>query len=96
MDDMEICKTLTLTRDQLYEIEDCMAIVRTRYERDRKGWTRLSFEKNPDGTPRFKHAESNAEYLDMKISRINEIIKVLDGHKSGGNIEGIIFVTSRK
>lgn len=77
MNDKIITKTLTLTLEQLFEIEDCMIIAKERCKREREVWAKASLEKNPDGTPTYKNAKSNAEYFDEKISKINEIMKML-------------------
>lgn len=77
MNDKIITKTLTLTLEQLCEIEDCMIIAKVQRESDRKVFAELSLEKNPDGTPTYKRAVGNVEYLDKKISKINEIMKML-------------------
>lgn len=52
------------------------------YERSRESWAKLSLERNPDGTPKYKNAERNVEYLDKKISEFKEIRRVLDGDVS--------------
>lgn len=77
MDGKKIYKTLTLTLEQLSEIEICMGIRQIRYEQQRELWARAALEKNPDGTPRCKNAARNIEYIDKEISKIKEIVKLL-------------------
>lgn len=73
--------SVTLTIEQQCEVYSCVLQVQMQYERSRESWAKLSLERNPDGTPKYKNAERNVEYLDKKISEFKEIRRVLDGYK---------------
>ena len=70
---------VTLTIWQLVEVTTIMQLAKMQCERERESWAKLSLEKDPDGTPKFKNAVRNVECLDKKISEIEEIIRLLDG-----------------
>ncbi len=72
-------KSVTLTIGQLSEVSDCIRMAQMRCKHERDFWMRLSLEKGSDGTPKYKNAQRNIEYLDEKISEFKEIRRVLDG-----------------
>ena len=43
-----------------------------------EGWERLSKETKPDGTPKYKNAAGNAEYMRNLENRLDAIIKKLE------------------
>lgn len=57
----------------------CYILMTTQYrEREREAWEELAKEMNEDGTPKFKHAESNAEYYAKLEKELTEIKEILD------------------
>lgn len=70
-------KTVELTKDQLNTIV-CYILMTTQHRKsEREAWEKLAQEKNEDGTPAFKNAQSNAEYyaeLETKLTTIKEIL----------------------
>ena len=70
-------RAVTLTNEQWNKLT-CYILMTTQYrKREREAWEALSKELDDDGTPRFKHAASNAQYyaeLDADLEKIKEII----------------------
>ncbi len=79
MDNSEKKISVTMTIEQWCEVYSCVLQEQKQYERNREAWARLSLEKNPDGTPTYKNAKRNVECLDMKISELKELRRVLNG-----------------
>ena len=70
-------KTVELTKDQLNTLV-CYILMTTQHRKgEREAWEKLAQEKNEDGSPTFKNAQSNAEYyaeLETKLTTIKEIL----------------------
>ncbi len=67
-----------LTQEQVNTLV-CYILTTTRHrEKEREAWEELSKEMNEDGTPKFKHAKSNAEYYADLEEKLTEIRNVLD------------------
>lgn len=71
-------KTVTMTNAQWNRLV-CYLLTSTQYrEGERDAWAKLAEEKNPDGTPVFKHAASNAEYWKEVCDDIERIKEIID------------------
>lgn len=67
-----------LTQEQVNTLV-CYILTTTRHrEKEREAWEELAKEMNEDGTPKFKHAESNAEYYAKLEEKLTEIKIILD------------------
>jgi hypothetical protein len=72
-------RTVTLTNDQWSRLV-CYLRMSTMYrEGERDAWMDLAQEKNPDGTPKFKNAASNAAYWQEIIGDLDAMLPKLDG-----------------
>ena len=70
-------KTVKLTDDQLNKLEMYLLMSTQHRKSAREAWESLSKEKDADGNPVFKNAESNASwYAELEIT-IEEILKAL-------------------
>lgn len=66
-------KTVTLTREEWCKLTTYI-LMTTQYRKgELEAWERLSQEKEEDGTPTFKNAESNAEFWRGMIEMIEAI-----------------------
>ena len=69
-------KSITMTNAQWHRLVFYI-LTSTKYrEGERDAWAKLAEEKNPDGSPVFKHAASNAEYW-QEVCEELEIIKAI-------------------
>lgn len=70
-------RSVTLTNEQ-WNTLTCYILMTTQHRKgEREAWEALSKELKDDGTPRFEHAASNAQYyaeLDAELEKIKEII----------------------
>lgn len=67
-----------LTQEQVNTLV-CYILMTTQHrEREREAWEELAKEMNEDGTPKFKHAKSNAEYYAKLEKELTEIKIILD------------------
>lgn len=72
-------RTVTLTNADWSRLV-CYLHMSTKYrERERDAWQDLAQEKNPDGTPKFEKAASNAAYWQEVIDDLERIKTKLDG-----------------
>ncbi len=71
-------RTVELTSDQLNTLV-CYILMTTQHRKgEREAWQSLAKEKNEDGTPVFKNAQSNAEYYEELETNLDEIKEILD------------------
>ena len=67
-----------LTKEQANTLV-CYILMTTQHRtREREAWEKLAKEMNEDGTPKFKHAESNAKYYAKLEEELTEIKEILD------------------
>lgn len=72
-------RSVTLTNDQWSRLV-CYIHLSTKYrEGERDAWQNLAEEKNPDGTPVFKSAASNAAYWQETVDDLAAMLPKLDG-----------------
>ena len=72
-------RTVTLTNDQWSRLV-CYLLQTTKHrEGERDAWLSLAEEKNPDGTPKFEKADSNAAYWQEVIDDLAAMLPKLDG-----------------
>lgn len=71
-------KTVTLTNAEWSTLTTYLLMSTRHRERELEAWEKLSKEKNPDGTPRFENAESNAEYWREMIAKLEQIRLKID------------------
>ena len=70
--------SVNLTEDQCHVLISYI-LMTTQHRKDlRDTWEELSKERNEDGTPKFKHAASNAEYYDELEQKLDEIRRTID------------------
>ena len=71
-------KIIELTEDQC-NLLVCYLIMTTNHRKgEREAWEKLAKETNEDGTPTFKHAQSNAQYWEELDYRLEEIRYIID------------------
>jgi hypothetical protein len=72
------CRTVTLTNDEWSTLTTYL-LMSTKYRTgERDAWRKLAAEVQPDGTPRFQNAASNAEYWDEAIATLDRIGTAID------------------
>ena len=72
-------RSVTLTNEQWNKLV-CYIHLSTKYrEGEQKAWEDLAKETNPDGSPLFKFAASNAEYWKEISEFLEQIESKLDG-----------------
>lgn len=69
---------ITLTNDQRITLRLYLLMTKNYRGEEREAWEKLATEQNEDGTPKFQHAKSNAEFWADMDKEINEIIEALD------------------
>lgn len=72
-------RTVTLTNDQWSRLVCYLHMTTKHREGERDTWLSLAEERNPDGTPKFKNAASNAEYWQEVIDSLDAMLPKLDG-----------------
>lgn len=72
-------RTVTLTNDDWNRLVVYLHMSTKHREGERDTWQKLAQEKNPDGTPVFKSAASNAEYWAELCKDLDRMIPKLDG-----------------
>lgn len=72
-------RTVTLTNDQWSRLVCYIHLTTKHREGERDAWQNLAEEKNPDGTPVFKSAASNAAYWQETIDDLERMLPKLDG-----------------
>lgn len=71
-------RTITLTHEQANLLE-CYILMTTNYRKDEaEAWAELAKEKNEDGTPRFKNADSNSKYWHDLSNNLEEIRNIIE------------------
>lgn len=76
---MEDTKTIELTYEEISTIS-CYILMTTKYrEGEAEAWERLAAEKNPDGSPKFKNAKSNARFWREETEKLIAIKNKLEG-----------------
>lgn len=72
-------RTVTLTNEQ-WSTLTCYLLMTTQHRKgEREAWEALAKETNADGTPKFKHASSNASYYAELEKKLEVIKKAIDG-----------------
>lgn len=72
-------KTITLTYDEV-SILSCYIRMTTKYrEGEAEAWDRLATETEPDGSPKFPKAKSNAQFWRDMEEQLNIIRGKLEG-----------------
>lgn len=72
-------KTITLTYDEV-SILSCYILMTTKYrEGEAEAWDRLATETEPDGSPKFPKAKSNAQFWRDMEEQLNIIRGKLEG-----------------
>ena len=75
---MNDTKAVTLTNEQ-WNLLSCYIIMTTNHRKgEANAWRELSQELKEDGTPRFTHAASNAQYYEELEDRLTEIRHIID------------------
>lgn len=72
-------KTITLTEDQLTDLETYILMTTGYRKRERETWKELGEERSEDGKPRFPNAESNSRFWEEMDASLNEIAKIIHG-----------------
>ena len=70
-------RTITLTNAEWNKLTTYLIMSANYREREAEAWEKLSTETKDDGTPKFEHAKSNAEFwkdMDAKLKQIREKI----------------------
>ncbi len=72
------CRNITLTAEDA-NLLVCYILMTTQYRRGEvDAWAKLAEEKNEDGTPVFKNAQSNSEWWEKACARLESIKKIID------------------
>ena len=75
----ETPRTVTLTNKQWSRLTTFL-LMSTEYQKgEAEAWARLATEKNEDGSPVFKNAESNARFQEETNAMLDEIRTIIDG-----------------
>lgn len=75
-------RAVTLTNNEWSKLTTYIIMSANFRKREAESWEKLSTEKKDDGTPRFQHAASNAEYwreMDAMLEQISRKIDGIDG-----------------
>ena len=71
-------KTITLTEEQLIDLETYILMTTGYRKREIGTWEKLAEERTEDGQPRFPKAEDNVRFLKEMDARLNEIVAAID------------------
>lgn len=71
--------TITLTEKQLEKLKSYLNMQKQTRTREQNSWEENAKEKNPDGTPKYKHAEGNAKWWAETNAVLDEVVEVLNG-----------------
>lgn len=71
-------KAVTMTREQWNTLTTYLLMSTQHREGEAKAWAELSKEKKEDGSPKYKHAASNAEHWREIVADIEKIRKKID------------------
>lgn len=72
-------KAITLTEEQLTDLETYILMTTDYRKRERETWKKLGEERSEEGKPRFPNAESNSLFWEEMDARLNEIAKIIHG-----------------
>lgn len=72
-------KTITLTHEQAVTLTSFLLMTTNYRKGERETWEKLATEREPDGTPSFKHAADNARFWAEMEQEIETIRKIIDG-----------------
>lgn len=72
-------KAITLTDEQLTDLETYILMTTGYRKREREAWKKLEEERSEDGKPRFPKAESNSRFWEEMDASLNEIAKIIHG-----------------
>ena len=70
---------MTMTNREWSKLTTYIIMSANYRKREAEAWEKLSTERNDDGTPRFQHAASNAEFWRKMDARLEEIRRKIDG-----------------
>jgi len=71
--------TITLTEKQLEKLKRYLDRQKQTRIREQNVWEESAKERNPDGTPKYKHAEDNAKWWAETNAILDEVAEVLNG-----------------
>ncbi len=71
-------RIITLTHEQAVRLTSYLLMTTNYRKGEREAWERLATEKEPDGTPSFKNASSNAMFWAEMERDLEEIRKIID------------------
>ena len=69
--------TVTFTKEQAEKLKRYLDMQKQVRIREQNIWEESAKEKNPDGTPKYKHAEGNAQWWQETNAILDEVAKVL-------------------
>jgi hypothetical protein len=72
-------KTVTLTKGQWSSLTMYLNMSARYREEEKESWEKLAAEKDENGNPKFKHADSNAKFWGDMIETLQEVKKGIDG-----------------
>ena len=70
--------TVTLTEKQIDKLKCYLNMQKQTRIREQNSWKESAKEKNPDGTPKYKHAEGNAKWWAETNAVLDEVVEVLN------------------
>ena len=70
--------TVTLTEKQIDKLKCYLNMQKQTRIREQNSWAESAKEKNPDGTPKYKHAENNAQWWQETNAALDEVVEVLN------------------
>ena len=71
--------TVTFTKEQAEKLKRYLDMQKQVRIREQNSWEESAKEKNPDGTPKYKHAEGNAKWWAETNAILDEVAEVLNG-----------------
>jgi hypothetical protein len=72
-------KTVTLTKGEWNSLTTYLHMSCCYREGEKAAWEKLEAEKNDNGTPKFKHAASNARFWGEMIDTLKTVRQKIDG-----------------
>ena len=69
--------TVTFTKEQAEKLKRYLDMQKQTRIREQNSWEESAKEKNPDGTPKYKHAEDNAQWWQETNAVLDEVAEVL-------------------
>lgn len=71
-------KTVTLTYEEINTLQ-CYILLTTKFREDEvEAWSKLAEETNPDKSPKFPHAASNAQFWREESKELERIMKKMN------------------